>query len=86
MAESALFQGDLGHKLGGGLRALAATAVAAAILWRAVINPAATSTGDLIVVIYLLGIPAAMPPMVAIFSACLIRLSMARIRLRSCMV
>ncbi len=39
---------------------LAAAAVTAAILWRAVIDPGATFLGDLIVVIYLLTIPAVM--------------------------
>ncbi len=40
--------------------ALAATSVAAAILWRALVDPSATFVGDLIVVIYLLVIPALM--------------------------
>lgn len=40
--------------------ALASTAVAATILWRAVIDPDATFLGDLIVVVYLLVIPALM--------------------------
>ena len=40
--------------------ALAATGVAAAILWRAVLTPEATFLGDLIVVIYLLTVPAIM--------------------------
>jgi len=42
------------------LIALAATAVAATILWRALLDPKAVFLGDLIVVIYLLMIPAAM--------------------------
>jgi NADH-quinone oxidoreductase subunit H len=40
--------------------ALAATGVAAAILWRAVIDPKALFVGDLIVVVYLMVIPALM--------------------------
>ena len=40
--------------------ALASTAVAAVILWRAVFDPQAGFLGDLIVVIYLLAMPAAM--------------------------
>jgi NADH-quinone oxidoreductase subunit H len=40
--------------------ALAATGVAAAVIWRAVIQPEATFLGDLIVLIYLLMIPALM--------------------------
>ena len=40
--------------------ALASTAVAATILWRALISPDATFLGDLIVVVYLLVIPALM--------------------------
>ena len=39
---------------------LAATGVVAAIIWRALIDPGATFLGDLIVVIYLLAIPAIM--------------------------
>ncbi|MHC4717120.1 MAG: NADH-quinone oxidoreductase subunit H, partial [Planctomycetota bacterium] len=42
------------------MMALAATAVAAVILWRALVRPEATFMGDLIVVIYLLTIPALM--------------------------
>jgi len=40
--------------------ALAATGVAAAVIWRAVIHPETTFLGDLIVLIYLLMIPALM--------------------------
>ncbi len=42
------------------LVAVAASTVAAAILWRAVLSPQSTFLGDLIVVIYLLTIPAIM--------------------------
>jgi len=40
--------------------ALASTAVVAAVLWRAVVQPDATFMGDLIVVVYVLTIPAIM--------------------------
>jgi len=40
--------------------ALAAAGLAAAILWHAVMDPSATFVGDLIVVIYLLAVPAVM--------------------------
>ncbi|HUS91561.1 MAG TPA: complex I subunit 1 family protein [Phycisphaerae bacterium] len=40
--------------------ALAATAVVAALLWQAIVRPEATWVGDLVVVVYLLTIPAVM--------------------------
>ena len=46
--------------LGAPVLAFAAAGVAATVLWLAVFNPAATFVGDLIVVIYLLVIPALM--------------------------
>lgn len=43
--------------------ALASTGVAAVVLWAAVLSPSATFLGDLIVVVYLLAIPAVMTMM-----------------------